>query len=74
MIIFQLLVYGCVWSHGLGGDTLSCRWDERGFYREQSACEDAGAAELGKPIHEFSMLRAGPRKVERSKCTSITVN
>ena len=78
MTIFQLFVYSCVTVTNLlgGGDalTMTCRWDARELYVDDSRCNEAGTASIGEPIHEFSrQSNATPRKVEKHTCKAIHI-
>ena len=72
-MIVELLVYSCIETHQVADDSfiLSCRWNSRGFYSSEKRCADDGAAEIGKPVHEFVMLPGGPRTVRRYRCPAV---
>lgn len=77
MTIFQLMLYSCVVTNGLGGEMLSktCDWRAAGLYRLEGKCGVEGSQEHGKPIHEFSrVINSTVRKVEMHKCVPLTVD
>lgn len=73
MTIFQLLLYSCVVTNGIGGELLSktCEWRPAGFYLIEGKCGVESSQQHGKPMFEFV---ASNRTVEGHKCQPITVD